>query len=67
MKQEEQAVDVDGVDDNAKVQPDIQHSGLNGTAETDEDTLWADEELDGDVRGWKMKIIVELEDGDENV
>lgn len=76
MKREEESVDISTIDDplslsaaepNATQLPE--HVGLNGvlSAELDEDALWADEEPDEDVRGWKLKIIVGPEDGEENV
>lgn len=69
MKQEEEAVDIDGVDDTSRLPPErnayIQQTGLNCSSEVDEDALWADEEPDDDIWGWKMKIIVSL-DGDDN-
>jgi COMPASS component SWD1 len=71
MKQEEEAVDIDGVDDTTEMQPEpnghiIQPIavGLNETSETDEDALWADEEADDDIHGWKMKVVVGLDDDD---
>ncbi|KAA1466074.1 WD40 repeat-like protein [Dentipellis sp. KUC8613] len=58
MKEEEEEVDIiSGIDD-----------GKNGVGDAmrvdgqDEDATWADEEGDGDVEGWRMKIVVE-EDG----
>lgn len=73
MKQEEESVDIDdpvplsAVEPNANLLPE--HAGLNGilSAELDEDALWADEEPDEDICGWKLKIIVTPEDGEENV
>jgi COMPASS component SWD1 len=70
MKQEEEAVEIDGVEDllelHRKKNAHIQHMGLNGNPEVDEDALWADEEVDEDVLGWKMKIIVSP-DEDDNI
>lgn len=69
MKQEEEAVDIDGVEDTTEMQPQsnghvVQPGavGLNEMSETDEDALWAEEEPDDDIRGWKMKVIVGLDD-----
>jgi len=71
MKQEEEAVDIDSVDDITQmrsesnghlIQPGV--TGLVETSETDEDALWADEEPDDDVRGWKMKVVIGLKDED---
>lgn len=75
MKQEEEAVDICTMDDPLSIsalEPNAnqaaEHVGLNGVStELDEDALWADEEPDEDVRGWKLKIIVGPEDGEENV
>jgi COMPASS component SWD1 len=49
-------VDVDGVDDEEESQ---EHVVMDG--ENDEDTVWAEEDPDEDVRGWKMKIVMEEE------
>jgi COMPASS component SWD1 len=70
MKQEEEAVDIDGIDDttalklgpNGHIRAGV--ARMNEVSETDEDALWADEELDDDVRGWKMKVVVGLDDDD---
>jgi len=71
MKQEEEAVDIDEVDDTTKTQPEpnghiIQPTtvGLNDALGTDEDVLWADEEADDDIQGWKMKVVVGLDNDD---
>ncbi|KIM83996.1 hypothetical protein PILCRDRAFT_68653, partial [Piloderma croceum F 1598] len=71
MKREEEAVDIDGVDDTAETHPEpnghiIQPItiGSNEVSETDEDALWADEEADDDIHGWKMKVVVGLDDDD---
>jgi COMPASS component SWD1 len=67
MKQEEEAVDIDGVENIAEMKPEPNgHTvrAVNEPSEMDEDALWADEEPDDDARGWKMKVIVGLEDDD---
>lgn len=70
MKQEEEAVDIDEVEDTVQTKPESNgHAaqpvgGLHETPENDEDAMWADEEPDHDVRGWKMKVVVGLEDDD---
>ena len=73
MKQEEESVDIDDPPPLSAVEPNAnplpEYAGLNGvlSAELDEDALWAEEEPDEDVRGWKLKVIVGPEDGEENV
>lgn len=65
MKREEEAVDIDAVDDSLETKQE-QHAGqANANGELDEDALWADEELDDDIQGWKMKVIVGLEDEED--
>jgi COMPASS component SWD1 len=70
MKQEEEAVDIDGIDDTSTTKPEpnghiqLATAGFTEPLETDEDALWADEEPDDDVRGWKMKVVVGLDDDD---
>jgi COMPASS component SWD1 len=69
MKQEEEAVDIDNMDDVTQLNPEsnghvMLPAGSNEMPETDEDALWADEESDDDVRGWKMKVIIGHEDDD---
>ena len=56
MKQEEEDVDIHGSPD----------SGANGALdsprwmnEEDEDIMWANEEPDDDMRGWRLKILIE--------
>lgn len=66
MKQEEESVDIDdpvplsAVEPNANLLPE--HAGLNGILSAE-----LDEEPDEDICGWKLKIIVTPEDGEENV
>ena len=72
MKQEEESVDIGDPLPLPLMEPNgnpVEHAGLNEvlSVELDEDALWADEEPDEDVRGWKMKIIVSPDDGEENV
>lgn len=61
-------MDIDGVDNALELLPErnaqIQQMGLNSNSEVDEDALWADEEPDDDILGWKMKVIVSP-DGDD--
>lgn len=54
MKEEEQEVDIAGVDGGG-----AQPNGVRINGEHDEDILWADEEPDEDMEGWKMKILIE--------
>jgi COMPASS component SWD1 len=58
MKAEEEEVDVEGVDLATLPLPQrgLAHDS-NGVH--DDDIAWADEEADGDVVGWKMKLIME--------
>ncbi|KAI0643665.1 WD40 repeat-like protein [Trametes meyenii] len=60
MLEEEKDVDIEGgavdVDESAVVEHLRQHTGEN-----DDDVLWALDEPDDDVRGWKMKVLVEDE------
>ena len=59
MLEEEEDVDIEsGVEE---VNGTDDHMRLNG--ENDEDTLWALEEPDDDMKGWRMKVIMEDEDG----
>lgn len=51
-KEEDEPIDIDGVDDAA-------NQDQNGTV--DEDTAWADEEPDEDTENWKLKIIMKDE------
>lgn len=64
MKQEEEAVETDEVEDASQRHPELngQGAGMNGVVEADEEALWADEDMDDDVQGWKLKIVVGLED-----
>ncbi|KAI0662892.1 WD40 repeat-like protein [Cubamyces menziesii] len=58
MLEEEEAVDIeDGVVDNAISAADQSRQ----LSENDEDALWALEEPDDDVQGWKMKVLLEDE------
>ncbi|OSD04175.1 WD40 repeat-like protein [Trametes coccinea BRFM310] len=58
MLEEEEDVDIE--DAPVDVAPDTsEKSRLHG--ETDEEVLWAMEEPDDDVKGWKMKVLVEDE------
>lgn len=59
MLEEEEDVDIDGV-----VEPVangvVDHLRQNG--EDDEDILWALDDPDDDVKGWKLKVISEDDD-----
>jgi COMPASS component SWD1 len=55
MKQEEEEVDILTGNDAEEV---VEHPRVNGD---EEDIAWADDEPDEDVRGWKMKIVMEDE------
>ena len=55
MKQEEEEVDIFTGNDAEEV---VEHPRVNGD---EEDFAWADDEPDEDVRGWKMKIVMEDE------
>jgi len=55
MKQEEEEVDVLNGKDAEEV---VEHPRVNGD---EEDIAWADDDPDEDVRGWKMKIVMEDE------
>ncbi|KAI0773741.1 COMPASS complex protein [Fomes fomentarius] len=60
MLEEEEDVDIDGeVEDttNGVTDPYPHQNGEN-----DEDTLWALEDPDDDVKGWKLKVLTEEED-----
>ncbi|KAI0069116.1 WD40 repeat-like protein [Artomyces pyxidatus] len=58
MKQEEEEVDIDTTEDlDASALGD--HLRVNG--DNEEDYAWADEEPDDDIRGWKMKTVMEDE------
>ena len=58
MLEEEEDVDIeDGVVDNAISAADQSRQ----LSENDEDALWALEEPDDDVQGWKMKVLLEDE------
>lgn len=61
MKQEEEEVDIDGVDDELVNGNSNDHS-RNG--EFDEDAVWAGEEPDDDVSGWRLKVIMEDDPAD---
>lgn len=55
MKQEEEEVDVEEIqDEDANSKQTLQHFGEN-----DEEACWADEDPDDDMRGWKMKLVIE--------
>ena len=57
MKQEEEEVDILAGKD-AEEEEIVDHPRVNG----DEDDFgWADDEPDEDMRGWKMKIMMEDE------
>lgn len=66
MKREEEAVDIDEIEDPSEKPLDTNGAqngaAANGTADLDEDALWADEESDDDVRGWRLKVVVSTED-----
>lgn len=53
-KAEDEDVDVDAIEDGAVV---VDHAPLMG--EDDDDAVWADGDPDEDVKGWKMKIVME--------
>ena len=58
MLEEEEDVDIeDGAVDNAISAADQSRQ----LSENDEDALWALEEPDDDVQGWKMKVLLEDE------
>ena len=56
MKGEEEDVDISG-------SPEAETNGVpepsRWVSEDDEDVVWANEEPDDDVRGWKLKILIE--------
>lgn len=56
MKEEEEDVDIHG-------SPENETNGMldpsRWSNEDDEDTAWAIEEPDDDVRGWRLKILIE--------
>ncbi|KZP21728.1 WD40 repeat-like protein [Athelia psychrophila] len=64
MKQEEEAVETDEIEDAQPKHVEINGHGhgMNGVSETDEEAQWADEDPDDDVQDWKLKIVVGLED-----
>ena len=57
MREEDAEVDITGLDET-----------LDGTEierrreDKDEDILWAESEPDDDVKGWKMKLVLDPED-----
>lgn len=55
MKAEEEEVDIDTVPETARPRG-VQ---LHGVQAGDEDLAWADQELDDDLEGWKMRVIME--------
>lgn len=55
MKQEEEEVDILTGNDAEEV---VENPRVNGD---EEDIAWADDEPDEDIRGWKMKIVMEDE------
>jgi COMPASS component SWD1 len=58
MKAEEENVDIESIDSPTLPLPTQRLShGVNGGS--DEDMMWADEEADEDVVGWKMKLRME--------
>lgn len=59
MKQEEEEVDVDNITGDTTHQT-LQ---LDGTQLDDEDIVWAEEDAQGDVEEFKMKILMQ-EDSD---
>lgn len=61
MKAEEEAVDVDGVDEDLDA---LRHqpNGVMMHDESDEDALWAAEEPDDDFDGWQMKLLMQDDD-----
>ncbi|KAI0352730.1 WD40 repeat-like protein [Trametes cingulata] len=58
MLEEEEDVDIEGGTADAA---DVAADHLRQPSENDEDTLWALDEPDDDVRGWKMKVLLEDE------
>ncbi len=58
MLEEEEDVDIEGGVE--EVDRPADQSRQNG--ENDEDTLWALEEPDDDMKSWKMKVLTEDED-----
>lgn len=56
MKQEEEDVDIHG-----SFKPEVNGGAdpVRWTNEDDEDIAWANEEPDDDIRGWKLKILIE--------
>ncbi len=60
MLEEEEDVDINGeVEDTTNGVTDP-HPHQNG--ENDEDTLWALEDPDDDLKGWKLKVLTEEEE-----
>jgi hypothetical protein len=60
MKAEEEDVDIESIDSATLPLPTRRLShGVNGGS--DEDIMWADEEADEDVVGWKMKLSMDTE------
>lgn len=64
MKEEEEAVETDEIEDTQPKHPEPNgySQGMNGISEHDEEAQWADEDLDDDLQDWKLKIVVGLED-----
>lgn len=64
MKQEEEAVETDEIEDAQPKHAEVNGHGhgMNGISDTDEEAQWADEDPDDDVQDWKLKIVVGLED-----
>ncbi|EMD40979.1 hypothetical protein CERSUDRAFT_121584 [Gelatoporia subvermispora B] len=59
MKEEEEEIDIEGLDGNAQAAPD--HARVQ-TGDDDEDVAWALEEPDEDNREWRMRIVIEDEE-----
>lgn len=64
MKEEEEAVETDEIEDTQPKHVEVNGHGnyTNGASETDGEAEWADDDLDDDVQDWNMKIVVGLED-----
>jgi COMPASS component SWD1 len=54
MKAEEEEVDIGEVPNPPQT---LQQHGWSG--DNDEEGCWADEDPDNDLRGWKMKLVME--------
>lgn len=55
MKEEEVDVDIAAVDEEIASDEKLRNGG------PDEDSLWAEDEPDEDMKGWKMKVLMDDE------